>query len=120
MAIKLFDSELRVMELIWQKGAIRASKIAEILGDEIGWSKTTTYTVIKKCLDKGAIKRENPHFVCTALIDKSKVQLAETTEHIDKFYNGSASMLFASLVQNKKLTKNEINELKDLVSKLEE
>lgn len=120
MTIKLYDSELRIMELLWNVEQLKASDIAKILGDKIGWSKTTTYTVIKKCVDKGAIKKENPHFVCSALITKNEVQLAETNELIDKLYNGSTSMLFASLLQNETLTKNEITELKDLVNKLEE
>ena len=46
--MKLFDSELRVMELLWKKGELSAKELAEILAQQTGWSKTTTYTVIKK------------------------------------------------------------------------
>ena len=53
MEIKLFDSELKIMEILWKGGETTARSIAETLKEQIGWSKTTTYTVIKKCIDKG-------------------------------------------------------------------
>lgn len=48
MSVKLFDSELKVMELLWREGELSAKQIAELLKEQIQWSKTTTYTVIKK------------------------------------------------------------------------
>lgn len=60
MTIKLFDSELKVMEILWERGDTTAKQIAATLLKEVGWSKSTTYTVIKKCIDKGAIKGWNP------------------------------------------------------------
>lgn len=50
MTVKLFDSELKVMDLLWKKGDISAKEIAAELKEQIGWSKTTTYTVIKLSL----------------------------------------------------------------------
>ena len=55
MEIKLFDSELKVMDILWKEGDTSAKEIAEKLNEQVGWSKTTTYTVIKKCIDKGAV-----------------------------------------------------------------
>ncbi|MDE7279131.1 MAG: BlaI/MecI/CopY family transcriptional regulator, partial [Oscillospiraceae bacterium] len=55
--MKLFDSELKVMQVLWEKGDSSAKDIAASLADQVGWSKTTTYTVIKKCIDKGAVSR---------------------------------------------------------------
>ena len=53
MEEKLFDSERKVMEVIWEHGDIAAREIALILHEKIGWNKNTTYTVIKKCVKKG-------------------------------------------------------------------
>lgn len=68
MEIKLFDSELKIMEILWREGGGTAKKIAEIARDTVGWSKTTTYTVIKKCIKKGAVERREPQFTCRALL----------------------------------------------------
>ena len=57
MAIKLFDSELKVMDVLWKEGDKTAKQISDILKEEIGWNMNTTYTVIKKCIAKGAIER---------------------------------------------------------------
>ncbi len=120
MKMKLFDSELKIMELLWAEGDITAKRIAELLKEEIGWSKTTTYTVIKKCIEKGAIKRIDPGYVCHAIITREDEQILETTELINKMYNGRADRLVATLLDTQKLTKDEIVHLKKIVAELKE
>ena len=61
--MKLFDSEWKVMEVLWQENDRTAKEISLRLADSIGWNKNTTYTVIKKCIDKGAIERREPNFM---------------------------------------------------------
>ncbi|RKP47886.1 BlaI/MecI/CopY family transcriptional regulator [Cohnella endophytica] len=119
MEIKLFDSELKIMEILWKEGSVTAKHIADVLGKQVGWSKTTTYTVIKKCLDKGAVLRIDPDFVCRALITREQAQQFETTELINKMYDGAADQLIASLLGRKKLSSKEIERLKQLVNELE-
>ena len=117
MSAKLFDSELKVMEVIWKEGSLSAKAIAETLGASVGWNKNTTYTVIKKCIEKGAIERTEPNFICRALISKDEVQGAELDELVDKLFDGSAELLFASLVGRKKLSEDMIKKLKDIANK---
>ena len=93
MDIKLFDSELKVMDVLWKQGDAPAREIARVLTDELGWNVNTTYTLIKRCMKKGAIERSEPGFFCHALIPKSAVQEAETDELINKVYDGSADKL---------------------------
>lgn len=119
MEIKLFDSELKVMDFLWKEGHATAKRIAEILKEKVGWSKTTTYTVIKKCIDKGAIKRCNPDFVCYPLVTREQAQELETTELINKMYNGAADQLVASILGGENLSQEEIKRLKEMVGKLE-
>jgi BlaI family transcriptional regulator, penicillinase repressor len=116
--IKLFDSELKVMDVLWKEGTITAKKLAEVLSEQVGWNKNTTYTVIKKCIDKGAIERLEPNFLCRAILPKEQVQEQETTELINKVFDGSTEMLFASLLNTKKLSAKEIARLKQLVEQL--
>ena len=118
MSIKLFDSELKIMEILWAEDDLTAKKIAEITKEQIGWSKTTTYTVIKKCIDKEAIERKDPNFVCHALVTKKQAQQYETEELINKMYDGAADQLIASIIGNKSLSSEEIEGLKKLVKNL--
>jgi predicted transcriptional regulator len=116
MEIKLFDSELKVMDVLWKEGDTTAKRIADILKEQVGWNVNTTYTLIKRCIGKGAIERREPKFLCHALIPKEQVQVQETTELINKVFDGSADLLFASLLNRKNLSAEEIERLKQLVN----
>ena len=89
MDIKLFDSELKVMCVLWNEGDTTAKHISDVLKKEIGWNMNTTYTLIKRCIKKGAIERSEPNFMCHALIPKEEVQEAETKELVATVYKGN-------------------------------
>ena len=120
MAIKLFDSELKVMDVLWKEGDKTAKQISDILKEEIGWNMNTTYTLIKRCICKGAIQRSEPNFLCHALIQKEEVQQLQTDELIDRIYDGSTDKLFAALLGRKKLSAQQIEQLRSIVGSFEE
>lgn len=115
---KLFDSEKKVMEVLWANGTMTAGEMVKVLKNSVGWNRNTTYTVIKKCIAKGAIKRGEPKFQCTALISREQVQDYETNELVDRMFDGSKEKFFAAFLDGKKLSDSEINNLKELVNKL--
>ena len=119
MELKLYDSELKIMEFLWQVSSASAKEIAAEMAQSVGWSKTTTYTVLKKCVEKGAINRTEPGFICRPAVAKELVQEYETRELINKMYQGSADLLVASLIDRQKLSATEIARLKDLVRQLD-
>ena len=119
MAVKLFDSELKVMDVLWKEGDMPAKYIAEKLAAETGWNKNTTYTLIKRCIKKGAVERTEPNFMCHAKIPKETVQLAETNELIGKIYDGSVNNLFAALLGRKELSDAQIAKLRKIVDDME-
>ena len=119
MGIKLFDSELKVMEVLWRSGDLPAGQIARVLHEETGWNRNTTYTVIKKCIEKGAVRRSEPGFICRSLISRDQVQKEETDALRQKMFGGSFTDLFAAMVGGKKLSTQEIERLKKLVEDLE-
>ena len=120
MQVKLFDSELKVMSVLWREGDATAKHISDVLKEETGWNMNTTYTLIKRCIKKGAIERSEPHFMCHALISQQEVQEAETEELINKIYDGSVDKLFAALLGRKKLSAEQIEKLKQIVEEEEE
>ena len=78
MAVKLFDSALQVMGVLWREGDQTAKRLSDILKEEIGWNMNTTYKVIKKCIAKGAIARSEPNCLCHDLVTRETVQEEET------------------------------------------
>ena len=117
--MKLFDSEWKVMEVLWQAGDLTAKEISLRLAEQIGWNKNPTYTVIKKCIDKGAIARLEPNFLCHAQISKQEAQKEEAALLVDKVFGGSAELLFASILSDRKLSKEELSRLRALVEELD-
>ena len=114
MDVKLFDSELKIMNVLWREGDATAKHIAEVLKEDTGWNVNTTYTLIKRCIAKGAIERREPHFMCHALIPQEDVREAETNELINKVYDGSVNNLFAALLGKEKLSAEQIERLKKI------
>ncbi len=119
MAVKLFDSELKVMDVLWKEGDMPAKQISDVLKETTGWNMNTTYTVIKKCIAKGAIERREPNFLCHALIARDVVQAAETEELLHKLFDSSPDLLFASLLGHQRLSKTQIDNLRHMVSELQ-
>ena len=84
MDIKLVDSELKVMDVLWKEGDSMARHVADVMEERYGWNVNTTYTLLKRCIKKGAVERKDPNFVCHALILQEQVQEQETDEQIGR------------------------------------
>ena len=109
--IRLHEGELNVMELLWSNKALAARDISKIIKEYIGWEKNTTYTVIKRLINKGPIRREDPGFLCSAKVTKKEIQDIETKALLNKMYNGSLSTFINDYLGNRKLSLEETMEL---------
>ena len=113
--IRIHEGELNVMELLWSNKSLAAKDIARIIKEYIGWEKNTTYTVIKRLIDKGAVTREDPGFICRANVSKKEIQIIETKVLLDKLYNGSITEFITSYLSEQNLSDKDIAELKRIV-----
>lgn len=112
---KLVDSELKVMDVLWKEGEATAKHVSDVMTERYGWNINTTYTLLKRCINKGAAERQDPGFLCRPLIRREEVQERETDELLDKIFDGSVDLLFASLLNRKKLTPEQRARLRKLV-----
>jgi hypothetical protein len=115
ITIRLHEGELNVMELLWSNKELAAKDISKIIKEYIGWEKNTTYTVIKRLIDKGAIERNDPGFICKAKIDKRTVQKIETEALLSKLFNSSLNTFFIDYLRNYKMDSAEIFELERII-----
>ena len=120
MSIKFFDGELHVMNVLWQEGDQTAKQISEILGRKIGWNINTTYTMIKRCIAKGAIQRTEPHFMCHALVTQAEARVSGVRDMVDKLFDGSTELLFDTLLNWKPLDAETLQRLQALIGKEED
>ena len=117
--MKLFDSERKIMEVLWREGELSAGQVVKILKEEIGWNRNTTYTVIKKCVEKGAVERKEPGFLCRPLVSRKEIQEYETEELIERMFDGSREKFFAAFLGGKKLSKKEAEQMKRMIDELD-
>ena len=111
--VKIFDAEYRFMNIIWEYSPVSSTELVKLANEELGWKKSTTYTVIRRLCERGAVKNENA--VVYALINQEQAMRAETEEHIDKVYEGSLKLFFTTFLQKEKLSKDEIEKLKKII-----
>lgn len=115
--IRLHEGELNVMELLWSNKELAAKDIAKIIKEYIGWEKNTTYTVIKRLIDKGAIERTEPGFICRAVVTKQKIQQIEIKCLLDKLFGGSFQNMLNEFLKTGTLSSAETEEAIRLLSK---
>ncbi len=115
--IKLFEGELKLMELLWSHEPTTAKELSLLAAQAYGWNKNTTYTVIKKLVEKGAVKRCEPAFQCTSLINREDVAKEETKTLINRLFGGSKKAFFSAFLEDESLTPEEIDELKKMIEK---
>ncbi len=117
--VMLSDSERKIMELLWREGETSARQVAEAMERAYGWNVNATYTLIKRCIRKGAIERREPGFLCRPLVSWDSVRQAETEKLLDRVFNGSVDLLFSALVGSGRLSKPELERLRQRLEELE-
>lgn len=122
MDIKVFDSELEVMKLLWDYGELLAKEIAAKLSKKNGWTTNTTYTIIDRLEKKGALSKSGPSArktICTALISREQVQNTELNELVNKVFMGSTKSVFSALVDSRPLPDELIEKLRGVIEEME-
>ena len=114
-APKIFESEYRFCLILWENEPIRSRDLAELCREKLGWSKTTTYTVIKRLSDRGVVKSENT--VVTSLVSKDEAQAAELDEMLDKRFENSLPAFIAAFAKRQNLSDEDIEALRRIIEK---
>ena len=112
---KIFESEYRFCLILWKNEPINSTKLAKICKEELGWSRTTTYTVIRRLSDRGVVKNENA--TVTSLVSKEEVQASEMDEMMEKTFEGSLPAFIAAFAKRQKLSEDEIREIRRIIEK---
>lgn len=116
--IKLGDCDYRFMNIVWEHSPVKSGELVKICEEQLGWKKSTTYTIIKKMGEKGLLKNEQA--TVTALISKEKVQKAESEYFVERTFNGSLPQFVAAFLGGKKLSRQDAAELKSMIEQYEE
>ena len=112
---KIFESEYRFCLILWENQPIRSMELARLCKEKLGWSKTTTYTVIKRLGERGVLKNEDA--VVTALVSKEEVQLSELDELVEKKFEGSLPAFIAAFARRQELSEKDVEEIRRIIER---
>ncbi len=118
--VKISDAEYPLMEYIWAHGRLQATDLTAFAGAEFDWKKNTTYTVLKRLIDRGAIRREDPGFYVVPLVSREEVQRAEVDSLMDRIFGGSVQAFMTAFLQSERLSQQEREELRQAVAQLKQ
>lgn len=110
---RIFESEYRFCLILWENEPINSTRLAALCKEQLGWSKATTYTVIRRLAERGVVRNENA--VVTALISKEEAQKSRLNEMVEETFEGSMPAFIAAFSKSKRLTKSEVEQLKALI-----
>lgn len=110
---QIWDSEYRFMCIVWANAPVGSGKLVELCAAELGWKKSTTYNAIRKMCEKGLIQNENA--LVTVLVQKERVQTAESGAFVARTFGGSLPQFLAAFLSGRALSETEAEEIKTLI-----
>lgn len=110
---RIFESEYRFCLILWENEPINSTRLAALCKEQLGWSKATTYTVIRRLAERGVVRNENA--VVTALISKEEAQKSRLNEMVEETFEGSMPAFIAAFSKSKRLTRSEVEQLQALI-----
>ena len=111
--IKIFESEYRFCLIMWELEPINSTKLMKICKERLGWSKSTTYTVIRRLSERGILKDENA--IVYSLVSKAQAQQAQLEELLEKTFENSVPALLTAVVNSGRLSEGDARQLVEMI-----
>lgn len=121
--ISLTQAEWSVMECLWEAGPLTGREVVQSMEKSCGWSRSTTLTLLSRLENKGALRSvpaEKGPKVFTPVLRREEAALGETKDFLDRVYQGSLSLMVSALTKKQALSREELDELYELLKGLEE
>ena len=115
---KIFESEYRFCLILWEHEPIKSTALARLCGERLGWSKATTYTVIKRLTERGVIRSQGA--VVSSMISKEEAQAAQIDELVEKTFAGSLPAFVAAFTRGRRLSAREAEEIRRMIDEYTE
>lgn len=115
---KIFESEYRFLTILWKHEPIASPELVKLCSKELGWKKSTTYTVIKKLIDKEIIKNEKT--IVQSLVSKEEVDREAGNELLERTVQGNVPAFLASFLKDRKLSAKDVEKIRAIIDEIEE
>ena len=118
----LAPAEWNIMECLWERAPQTGRELTEQLEASMGWSRSTTLTLLRRMVGKGVVTcdTEGTKNTFSPAVRREDAALAETETFLDRVYQGSLSMMVSAMTRRQAISKEEIDELYELLRQMEE
>ncbi len=113
---KIFESEYRFCLILWEHEPVTASEMVKLCQEQLGWKRTTTYTVIKRLSERGVLKSEDG--MVTSLVSKDEAQASEIDELVEKKFEGSLPAFVAAFTKHQNISEEELDEVQRMIDRI--
>ena len=113
---KIHESEYRFCLILWEHEPIAATELVKLCQAQLGWKRTTTYTVIKRLGERGVLKNENG--CVTSLVSKDEAQAGEIDELVEKKFEGSLPAFIAAFTKRQNLSEQDLDEVQRMIDRI--
>ena len=113
---KIHESEYRFCLILWEHEPITAVELVKLCQEQLGWKRTTTYTVIKRLVERGVLKNYNG--TITALVSKDEAQACEIDELVEKKFEGSLPAFIAAFTKHQDISENDLDEVQRMIDRI--
>lgn len=113
---KIHESEYRFCLIMWEHEPVTAVELVKLCQEQLGWKRTTTYTVIKRLCERGVLRNENS--IITSLISKEEAQACEIDELVDKKFEGSLPAFIAAFTKHQDMSEEELDEVQCMIDRI--
>lgn len=110
---KIFESEYRFCLILWENEPINSTELVRLCKEKLGWSKGTTYTVIRRLSERGVLKNEGA--IVTSLVSQEEAQTAELDELMEKRFGGSLPAFLAAFTKRQNLSDEKLAEIMKII-----
>ena len=114
--LKLGVVESKFAEIIWTNGPIPSGELVKICDRELGWKKSTTYTVLKRLCERGIFQNEGG--TVSPLLSREEFYALQSEEFVEESFDGSLPAFLAAFGTRKKLSDAEIEELLRIINSM--
>ena len=112
---KIHEEEYRICLILWEHEPISAADLARLCADELGWKRTTTYTVIKRLGERGVLVNEKG--TVTSLVSKDDAQSYEIDELVEKKFEGSLPAFLAAFTKRQDVSEDTLDALQAMIDR---
>ena len=113
---KIHEGEYRFCLILWEHEPVTAVELVKLCQEQLGWKRTTTYTVIKRLGEKGVLRSESG--IVTSLVSKDAVQACEIDELVEKKFGGSLPAFVAAFTKRQTLSEEELDEVQRMIDRI--